>query len=316
MKRIVAILLAALLLSGACISCAEQAEYRMEEFTGRGKENYPYIVRTPFAVWHLSKSDMELLGEDAYCERLFSILDDMEADFADARAVLEGYISEDVPPIDIYTDFCNKAEASKIADAFYRTQGNYIKLFKGWDNACACLLHEYVHYLTIHCAELRIQHGFWAEGVADYVSMHACKNRLSRSVNLGRDLSAQPPEMLEMAWDKTENCLDPRLVWMGWAIFYGRGVGVGQTYFAVKNEMVERTEEVQNKLDPQDLTFYEASGIVAYLLDAYGKDTVFTNWDLDLDHMETVYGKTFPELYREWAAWNEEQCKLSGIIIP
>ena len=259
---------------------------------------------------------MELLGEDAYCERLFSILDDMEADFADARTALKGAISEDVPPIDIYTDFCNKAEASKKGDAFYRSLGNYIKLFNGWDTACACLLHEYIHYLTFHCAEPEIQAGFWAQSIADYVSMYACKNRLSRSVNLGRNLSVQPPPMLEMAWDKEENSLDPKLVWMGWAVIYARGYAIGQTYFAVKNEMVERTEALQNNPNPQDLTFYEASGMVAYLLETYGTDTVFGNWDLDPDHMETVYGKAFPALYHEWTVWNEEQCRLAGIIIP
>lgn len=315
MKRITAILLAVLFILPSCIGCAEQAAYRREESAGRDKDSYPYIVRTPSAVWHLSKSDMDLLGEDAYCERLFSILDDMEADFAEARAALKGYISEDVPPVDIYTDFCNKAEASKAGDAFYRSLGNYIKLFKGWDTACACLLHEYVHYLTFHCAEPETQPGFWAEGIADYVSMYACKNRLSRSVNLGRDLSVQPPAMLEMAWDKTEGCLHPRLVWLGWAVIYARGYGVGQTYFAVKNEMVERTAELQDNPNPQDLTFYEASGMIAWLLETHGPETVFGNWDLDPEQMETVYGKAFPDLYRDWAVWNEEQCVLSGIII-
>ena len=316
MKRMTAILLAVLLFALQCIGCAEQAEYRREENTGRNKESYPYLVRTASAIWYLSKADMELLGEDAYCDQLFSILTDMEADFADARTALKGYIHEDVPPANIYTDFCNKAEASKKADAFYRSQGNYIKLFNGWDTACACLLHEYVHYLTFHCAEPETQPGFWADGIADYVSKYACKNRLSRSVNLGLDLSVQPPEMLEMAWDKAGNCLDPMLVWMGWAVIYARGYAIGQTYFAVKNEMVERTEELQNNPDPQDLSFYEASGMIAYLLETYGTETVFGNWDLDPDHIETVYGKTFPALYHDWAAWNEEQCNLSGIAIP
>ena len=229
---------------------------------------------------------------------------------------MKGYIPEDIPPIDIYTDFCNKAEASKIADAFYRDQGNYIKLFKGWTPACAALLHEYVHYLTIHCAETPAQFHFWREGLADYISLYACKNRLSRSVNLGLDLSVLPPEMLETAWDKAENCLDPRLVWIGYALICIRGYAVGQSYFAVKNETIMRTEELQNDPVPDDLTFYEASGIIAYLVETYGKDTVFGNWDLDPDHMETVYGKTFLELYQDWAVWNEEQCSLSGITIP
>ena len=48
----------------------------------------------------------------------------------------------------------------------------------------------------------------------------------------------------------------------------------------------------------------------------YGKDIVFGNWDLDPDNLDTVYGKTFSELYRDWAAWNEEQCRLLGIMLP
>ena len=316
MKRMTAILLAVLLFALPCAGSAEQAKYRTEENTGWDKDSYPYLVRTSSAVWHLSKADMELLGEDAYRERLFSILDDMEADFADARAALEGYIPEDIPPIDIYTDFCNKAEASKIADAFYRSQGNYIKLFKGWVPACAALLHEYVHYLTVHCAETPVQFHFWTEGLADYISKYACKSRLSRSVNMGFDLSVLPPEMLETAWDETENCLDPRLVELGYALLCIRGYAVGQSYFAVKNETIMRTEELQNDPVPDDLTFYEASGMVAYLTETYGTDTVFGNWDLDPDRMETVYGKTFRELYDDWAVWDEAQCSLSGITIP
>ena len=146
--------------------------------------------------------------------------------------------------------------------------------------------------------------------------MYACKNRLSRSVNLGLDLSVLPPEMLETAWDKEENCLDPRLVSLGYALIVIRGYAVGQPYFAVKNETIERTEEIQNHPDPQDLTFYEASGMVAYLAETRGTDTVFGNWNLDPDQMETIYGKAFPDLYRDWTVWNEEQCSRAGIIIP
>ena len=119
-----------------------------------------------------------------------------------------------------------------------------------------------------------------------------------------------------MAWDDAENCLNPRLVWLGNALVFARGYTIGQSYFAVKNEMVERTEEIQESHNPQDLTFYEASGMVAYLTETFGADTVFGHWDLDPDSFETVYGKTFSELYHDWTIWNEEQCVLSGILIP
>ena len=316
MKRILALLLAVLLFSLPLIGYAEQKGYQKEENTGRDKDSYPFIIRTPYAVWYISKADIELLGEEEYLEGLAAILDDAEADFADARAALAGFIPDVIPPIDIYTDFCNKAEASKKADAFYRNLGNYIKLFRGWKTARATLLHEYVHYLTTHCAESPTQFAFWTEGMADYISQYACKNRLARSVNMGLDLSTLNPMMLEQAWDQEDNCLDPRLVYLGYGALAIRGYGIGMSYFAVKNEWIDRTEQIQENPRPEDLFFYEAAGIVAYLVETYGKDTVFGNWDLDPDRMETVYGKAFHELYHDWTVWNNEQCILSGIVIP
>lgn len=316
MKRMTALLLAALLLSLPVMGWAERTEYQKEENTGWNKDSYPYIIRTPDAVWYLAKADIELLGEDVYYEGLCATLDDAEADFTDARAALAGLIPDEIQPIDIYTDFCNKAEASKTADAFYRELGNYIKLFRGWHTARSALLHEYVHYLTIHCAETPAQFHFWQEGIAEYISVYICKNRLSRSANMGFDLSTLHPAMLEQAWDQQDHCLNPRLVYLGFGALVLRGYGIGEKYFAVKNEWIVRTEQIQKNPTPDDLSFYEAAGMVAYLVETYGKETVFGNWALDPYGMDTVYGKSFSALYRDWAAWNEAQCRLSGIMIP
>ncbi len=62
MKRLPALLLAALLLLLNVIGCAEQTGYQKEENTGGNKDSYPYIIRTPYAVWYISKADTELLG--------------------------------------------------------------------------------------------------------------------------------------------------------------------------------------------------------------------------------------------------------------
>lgn len=316
MKRIIALLLAALLLLLPVICCAEQTGYQKEEYTGWNKESYPWIIRTPNAVWYISKADIELLGEEAYYEGLYAILDDAEADYADARAALAGYITDEIQPIDIHTDFCNKAEKSKNASAYYNRRDNFIKLFSGWNDARAALLHEYVHYLTMHCAQPRTRFGFWAEGMADYVADHVCKNRLGRSVNMAFEKAGYPPVMWDLAWDKAENCIDPRKLDFGLGALAAKGGLVGQRYYAAMNETIVRTEEMDQNLKPDELSLCEASGMIAYLVDEYGKDTVFGNWNVDPDDMATVYGKDFSELYRDWAAWNEEQCKLLGIMIP
>ena len=316
MKRMIALLLATLLLSLPVICCAEQTGYQKEENTGWNKDSRPYIIRTPNTVWYISKADIELLGEDAYYEGLYAVLDDVEADLADARAALKGFIPDEIEPIDIYTDFCNKAEASKTSDAFYSMQGNYIKLFNGWNSACAALLHEYVHYLTMHCAQCCTRFGFWSEGMADYVADLVCKNRLGRAANMEFERADYPPFMWDLAWDEAENCIDPRKLAFGLGALASNGGLVGIPYYAVKNEVIVRTDEMDQNLKPEELSLCEAAGMIAYLVDEYGKDIVFGNWDLDPDSMDTVYGKTFSELYRDWAVWNEEQCKLLGIMIP
>ena len=170
MKRIISLLLAVLLLSAVLTAGAEEAGYVKEENTARDAVSYPYLIRTPSAVWHISKADIELLGEDAYYEGLYAVMDLAEADFADARAALEGYIFDEIPPIDIYTDFCNKGELSFIAWAYYDSNRNEIRLFNGWEKACTALQHEYVHYLTMHCADPATPPYYWAESIADYIT--------------------------------------------------------------------------------------------------------------------------------------------------
>ena len=313
MKRITAFLLAILLLSLPVICCAEPAGYQKEENTGWNKDSYPWIIRAPYAVWYISRADIELLGEDAYYEGLYAILDDAEADFTDARTALAGFVPDEIQPIDIYTDFCNKAEASKTADAFYRELGNYIKLFSGWNIARIALLHEYVHYLTRHCAHPGTQFGFWTEGMAEYVASVVCKNRLGRSENMGFEIAGYPPVMWDLAWDEAENCIDPRKLNFGLGVLASNGGLVGQRYYAVMNETIVRMDEIDRNLKPEELSLCEASGMIAYLVDTYGRDTVFTNWNIDPNAMETVFGKPFSELYREWAAWNAEQCRIMGM---
>ena len=312
MKRIIAFLLA-VLFSLPAISCAEQTGYQKEENTGRNKDSHPYIIRTPYAVWYVSKADIELLGEDAYYEGLYAILDDAEADFADARAALKGFIPDEIEPIDIYTDFCNKAEASQTSDAFYRELGNYIKLFGGWKTVRIALLHEYVHYLTVHCAQTRTEFGLWVEGIAEYVANFVCKNRLGQSENLGFEIAGYPPVMWDLSWDEKENCIDPRKLYVGLGALAADGGLVGQRYYAVMHEMIVRTDEMDKNLKPGELSLFEASGMIAYLVDVHGKDMVFSNWSISSDEMETVFGKPFSELYREWAEWNAEQCIIMGI---
>ena len=53
--------------------------------------------------------------------------------------------------------------------------------------------------------------------------------------------------------------------------------------------------------------------IPAYLVETYGEEYVFSHWNIDLEHNEGIFGKSFPELYQSWAAWNTQQCNQLGL---
>ena len=313
MRRFALFLLIAVLIAMLSCGSAEQQGYTKTENTGERADTHPYLVKTESATWYLAKADIELLGENAFFEGLYAMLDDAEADMRDARAALEGFIPDEIPAIDILTDFCGKDGMVETASAYYNGQGNFITLFNGWENARITLLHEYVHYLTMHCARNRTQFGFWAEGIAEYIADLVCKNRLGRSGNMGFEIAGYPPVMWDLSWDETENCIDPRKLDFGLGAIASNGGLVGVSYYAVMNEMIVRTAEMQEDLQPQELSLCEASGLIAYLVDAYGKGIVFSNWNVDPDAMAMVFGKPFSELYREWAEWNIEQCRIMGM---
>lgn len=313
MRRFALFLLIAVLIAMLSCCSAEQQGYTKTENTGERADTHPYLVKTESATWYLSKADIELLGEDAFFEGLYTMLDDAEADMRDARAALEGFIPDEIPAIDILTDFCCKDAKAETASAYYNGRGNFITLFNGWENARITFLHEYVHYLTIHCAWTRTQFGFWAEGIAEYIADLVCRNRLGRSGNMGFEFAGYPPVMWDLAWDETENCIDPRKLDFGLGAIASNGGLVGVSYYAVMNETIVRTAEMQEDLQPQELSLCEASGLIAYLVDTYGKGIVFSNWNVDPDAMVMVFGKPFSELYREWAEWNIEQCRIMGM---
>ena len=119
--------------------------------------------------------------------------------------------------------------------------------------------------------------------------------------------------MWDQSWDEAENSIDPRKLYVGLGALAADGGLVGQRYYAVMHEMIVRTDEMDKNLKPEELSLFEASGMIAYLVDVYGKDTVFNHWNIDPDAMEMVFGKPFSELYREWTEWNAEQCRIMGI---
>lgn len=287
--------------------------YPIEENQQENKATYPYVVHTESSTWYLAKDDIALLGEEDYYAGLTEIMEDIDQDFADARAALAGYIYEDIPPVDIFTDFCGKAGISETAGAYYNKRSNFIKVFHGWDMAKESLLHEYVHYLTMHCTKTPTTEGFWAEGIAEYISKIVCKNRLLRSMNMGFSDEEAKFYKEHGAWDEEENCIDPKLFYFGTAQFIAQGQLVGMEYFSVSDVMIIRTPQIQQKPSADKISHIEAACIMAYLVDTYTEELIFKNWNIKPEEMEKVIGQSFDDIYANWVIWNTNQFQESGL---
>lgn len=331
MKKLFTLLLAlCLLLSCAACGAAEpestaeptpteeplpvlSVPYSVERNEGSNAVSYPYVVHTATANWYLSAADLELLGEEAYFEGLELLLRDQDADFADAQAVLRPWLQEEIPPVDIYTDFCGHAEQSEMYGAFYSEGLGGIRLFHDWGMAAYSLLHEYVHYLTFTCAVTPIQVGFYADSVAEYVSRFACPNRMARLTASHMTEEERGYAREYGVWDEELDCLDQARYYLLNAEALRSDQAVGHQFQTIYNAVMTRTEKMQTAPGYHNISYYEAGSIMAYLVETYGAELAFSDWGGSPGEMEAVFGKSFDEIYTDWAVWNTEKCRELGI---
>lgn len=321
MKRVGSLLLAALLLLslGACgqKAAADDAvrivgRYKVVPNDNERKDTYPYVLRTENSAWYLAAADIDLMGEEAFYKGLEDILSYAEADMTDARKALTGRIWEDVPPVEIRTDFCGKAEISQDAGAYYNGLANMIKLFHSWDMAKFSLFHEYVHYLTIHCAEKKTMHYFYIETVAEYVSKFVCENRMIRSIDFS---NSDQPELNALAeiWDDFDQ-VKYRNACLSESDAFARGLYDERPYSCVGQYTTARKADKRLPDHLYELSYAEADSMALYLIGTGGEEKYLDNWDIvDEEELAGLYGYTLAELMTAWSAWNAEQCEKMGL---
>lgn len=316
-RLFLSIALAMILCVSSAVACAEEKPVcgiALETNADYRTDLYSYVVRGESAIWYIAEADIEKFGLEYLCTGLSGTMEDLELDFADARNVLSGYLADDIPAVKICTDFCDHAAFSEYNAAYYNGTGNFIKTFHSWDAAKGYLLHEYVHYLTFTCARTPIRFGFWSEGIADYVARFICPDRMTFSTH-----QELPEEAVRMAQgkgvlDPVDGTVNAKRAYLYSAEMFHLGAAVGTEYYAVSNNMIQRTEQIQQNPRPDELSYYEAACMVAYLAEIYGEDYVFSHWNSDPGHFQDIFSQSFPDLYRAWAAWNTLQCGRLGII--
>lgn len=249
---------------------------------------------------------------------------------ADARKALTGRIPEDIPPVEIRTDFSDQDDDAERYGAKYNQPFNLIKLFHGWQTVKRSLLHEYVHYLTFSCAGKKTPYGFYGEAVAEYVSMIVCENRMCRSDQFG---IADDPEQIETfrawgVWDEEKDNLDYRKYVLCESDAFARGLYDDLIYVSIGQNVCTRTAGKRLPARVNDLSYGETVSLALYLIETYGEDTFLDRWDLPGDQVAAAFlnrqgpsarktaglnGLSESELLTAWAAWNAEQCARLGI---
>lgn len=321
MKRCISLLLAFLLLLGSA-ACGRKAAdddairkvgpYKVVLNDNERKDTYPYVLRTENASWYLAAADLEMMGEEAFYAGLSDILPYAEADMADARRALTGRIPDEIPPVEIRTDFCGKATISQDAGAYYNGLANMIKLFHSWDMAKFSLLHEYVHYLTVHCAERKTTHYFYIETVAEYVSKFLCENRMIRSMDFSKSDQPQLQALAEIWGDFDE--VKYRNACLSESDAFARGLYDEWPYSCVGQYITARKADKRLPDHLYELSYAEADSLALYLIERDGAEKYLDNWDIaDEEELAGLYGYTVAELLSAWAAWNLEQCEALGL---
>ena len=273
---------------------------------------YPYLVKTQSVEWYPALADVQKMGCVEFIAGFADTLSVQEADFAQAREVLENWIERDIPAVRIYTDFADVSKSSQYLGAFY-SQGNYIKLFHSWQQAQYNLLHEYVHYLTIRHGKNKTASGFWGEGIAEEVAVMECENQIA-NLFWRQNVTEEAAKNLKQfgMWDTRKEVVNARLQQMCEAACMYLGYGNNREYWSVGQEQLIRTVDSAAHIKPSQLSYSEAAGVMAYLMAEYGQEAVFTNCH-DSNRIHTAFDQSFPELYDAWGQWNIRQCEDAGI---
>ncbi|SFB69332.1 hypothetical protein [Butyrivibrio sp. YAB3001] len=161
-----------------------------------------------------------------------------------------------------------------------------------------------VHYLTDKYIEIQPDSHFSSEGIAEYISMLVCENRMcKKACNLVYE------EYLEdlktsLFWNAEEKTIELKNIYYYSGLGFANGAFVGREYTDVKSDKTTRTDEMQQYMHANDCSYYEAGCITDYLVTAYGMDTVMANLGKDLMTMsKSAYGKDFSEIYKDFTIW-------------
>ncbi len=272
----------------------------------RETENYPYVIRGESANWFFAASDVREMGYQEFVKEYLAVVQTAEVDFAQARDLLKDYIPDDVEPVDIFTNMSE--ENTGVDRCIYNHVENKINIYTNWSGLKECLLHEYIHYLTVGENKLFDSSLGLVEGVTDALASLVCENHLQK-MYYEDALADEEYGEESYAFVKEIGALEPDTNEVNGEIYYYYDAKrhyelEPQTheYYAILWKMTSKP----NTMSLGALSYPEAGSLSKYLIEQYGLDEVLTHCTSAAE-IEELTGKTFLELYEEWGAWNEQR---------
>ncbi len=275
-------------------------------YNNGGDTDFPYVIKGELANWYFQKEDVVENGYKTFVEEREAINPLMTADFSDAQQVLKAYTGDEVPAVDIYTVFTENEKYSAYSQyaAIYNPQSDGIFLFRDWEKTRENLLHEYVHYLTLGNGKIFSSASGLVEGWTEAVAVFSCENRM-KTEYLTKYVSESEEELASYqkvgVWDEENNQVDLQKLCFYWGNYF---VGADETfeYGSLGQQIITKPEQITLYA----LSYQAGASLAEYLTEQYGMDAVISAC-MEQGKIEELCGKSFEDIYNDWAVWNEEK---------
>lgn len=256
-----------------------------------------YEIEEEDVIWVWYSKDIRRIGWQEMVRKYKEYEPLRASDFAEAREFLKDYLPDKVEKAQLVCDYHHQRGVNGVTNPATMQ----IKTNRCWENTAGCLLHEYIHFLTLGENKL-IDNSFsrfCVEGVAQWIASFELENQ---EYELCRPYMADAYNK-EKVEGKT---------WEAGMLRFDKVYGDYEVFMDDLNDKAMRDSKRKPKSGVPyavniDSFFYPEWGcMLKYIYETYGMEKTFALLKSDAD-FENVLGKTVDELYFETADYVKEE---------
>ncbi len=299
---------------GATQSCENPiVPLRYELQFGSKLETYPYVINSPSINAYFTIKEGELRREGVIMDYAYikHYLEMYEQDISALKKYLEPYFDTNKEVIDCY---------------FGEDDKNYYNYsFIKYVTPLKDGVHEYTHYLTsTHYLNALNKYGdpdfrWFVEGIADYCDSYLEKENVYRMKTelFDKNINYSVNRLYNRNFiDVNEKKNESYIKFYQELYAYNQRRSSFDSKFSIASVYSEEFSKIDDyEKEGLDLSYYEASSFVNYLITTYGEDKFFQLYK-DYSKLYEIYGKTYEELLKEWDSKFINSYKLEYLIGP